>query len=312
MKAAQIAEYGDSSVIRINEIKKPEVRTGQVLVEVHASSLNPFDTSIREGSMKEMIPLDLPVTLGGDIAGVVTEVGDDIVSVLVGDNVYGQANVVAGNSGAFAEFAATKAGQIAKAPEGLGFKEAASLPLVGVSAWQALVQHIQLEAGQKIFVHGGAGGIGTIAIQIAKHIGARVATTATGDGIEFVKQLGADEVIDYTSQDFTELVSGYDAVFDTTPGDASSKLLTILRPGGIAVSMLAQVDEEKARTLDVRVVTQSTHVTTEALDALRKLVESGVVSPQIDKVFSLEQIGEAFEARESGAVRGKVVISIRQ
>ncbi len=311
MKAAQISEYGDPSVIVVNEVEKPKAGTGQVLVEVHASSLNPFDTTVRSGALKENIPLNFPATLGGDIAGVVAEVGEGVTNLTVGDKVYGQANVVAGNSGAFAEFAATKAEQLAKMPKKLDFNQAASLPLVGVSAWQALTQHLKLQSGQKIFIHGGAGGIGTVAIQIAKNIGAYVATTATGGGVEYVKKLGADEVIDYKSQNFMEVLSGYDAVFDTVGGDDFNKALDILRRGGTAVTMIATPDEAKAKELEVTVIRQGTKVTAEALDALRELVESDIVTSHVDKVFPLAEVKQAFEARESGMVSGKVVIEIQ-
>lgn len=311
MKAAQISDYGDPSVIQVNEVEQPRVSEGKVLVEVHASSLNPFDSMVRAGYLKEAMPLELPATLGGDIAGIVSQLGEGVTHLAVGDRVYGQAAVVAGNSGAFAEYAVTSAGQLAKAPEGLDFIQAASLPLTGVSAWQALVKHIGLQPGQKIFIHGGAGGIGTLAIQIAKQIGAYVATTATGDHVEAVKALGADEVIDYKSQDFTTLLKDYDAAFDTVGGDDFNRILDILKPGATADSMIAQADEAKASVRGIRVLTQSTHVTTEALDALRGLVESGAVKPQVDKVFPLDQVSQAFEARENGPVQGKIVISIR-
>jgi alcohol dehydrogenase len=311
MKAAQINSYGDASVIQINEIEKPTVSEGKVLVEVYATSLNPFDTSVRAGYLKEMIPLQLPVTLGGDIAGVVSEVGVGVTNVSVGDKIYGQANIVAGNSGAFAEFAATSAGQVAKMPDNLDFQQAASLPLVGVSALQALKKHIGLQAGQKIFIHGGAGGIGTMAIQIAKHIGAYVVTTATGEGARLVKELGADEVIDYKEQDFMEVLHDLDAVFDTVGGDDFTRSFGVLKRGGIAVSMIAAVDEAKATEYGVVAVRQSTQVTSEQLDQLRTLVESGAVVPQIDKIFPLTHIVQAFESKENGTVNGKIVIQIR-
>lgn len=310
MKAAQISQYGDASVIQINTIDVPTPTKGQALVEVHASSLNPFDTTIRAGYMKDVIPLQFPFTLGGDIAGVVAKLGEDVTGFAIGDIVYGQANVVAGNSGAFAEFAATSAGQIAKAPDGLEFTDAASLPLVGSSALQALTQHINLQPGQRIFIHGGAGGIGTIAIQVAKHIGAYVTTTATGDGIELTKKLGADEVIDYKAQNFIDYLKDFDAVFDTVGNDFDASL-TILKRGGIAVSMIAQANETTASELGVTALTQQTHVTTAVLDELRQLVEEGVVAAQVGQVFSLDAIKEAFEARESGTVRGKVAIEIQ-
>jgi NADPH:quinone reductase-like Zn-dependent oxidoreductase len=311
MKAAQISEYGDADAIQVVEVERPTVQEGKVLVAVHASSLNPFDTSIRSGRMKDAIPLQLPITLGGDIAGVVEEVGPGVDGVAVGDKVYGQANVVAGNSGAFAEFALTAAGQVAAMPSNLDFAQAASLPLVGVSAVQALLEHIKLAAGKKLFIHGGAGGIGTIAIQIAKHIGAYVATTATGDAIEQVKALGADEVIDYKAEDFATKLQDYDAVFDTVGGDDFTKALGILKRGGVGVSMIAQADAAKVDELGVQAVTQATHVTTAALDKLRELVEAGVVQAQVSKTFPLADIVAAFQARESGTVHGKIVITVK-
>jgi len=311
MKAAQINEYGHADVLKIADVPVPAVSEGKVLVAVHASSINPFDTVIREGYMKDMIPLTFPVTLGGDIAGVITEVGDGVSELKVGDKVYGQANVVAGNSGAFAEFAVTAAGQLATTPKDLDFDQAASLPLVGVSALQGIIDHIHLQSGQKIFIHGGAGGIGSMAIQIAKHLGAFVATTATGEGVAFVKSLGADEVIDYKAEDFTEKLRDYDAVFELAGGEEFEKSLTVLKKGGIGVSMIAHADEAKVKELGVTAISQQTQVTTDHLHALTKLVEDGVVTPQVEKVYPLEQIQQAFKARESGSVRGKVVIHIK-
>ena len=312
MKAARITQYGPIQTVEVVSIDTPSISDDQVLVEVHASSLNPFDTTIREGYMKDMIPLEFPLTLGGDIAGTVAEVGGNVTGFVVGDSVYGQANVVGGNSGAFAEFAATKAGSIAKMPGNLDYISSASLPLAAVSALQGLTQHINLQADQKIFVHGGAGGIGSIAIQIAKHIGAHVATTATGDQIETVTALGADQVIDYKAQDFAELLSDYDAVFDTVGGDDFAKSLTVLKKDGIAVSMIAQPDETKADELSVTALMQQTQVTTAMLDELRELVESGAVNPLVDQVFSLGDIQAAFNAKETGTVRGKVVLKIKE
>lgn len=310
MKAARINEYGNADVVQVVDIEKPVAAEGQVLVEVRASSINPFDKTIREGYMKDAIPLELPVTLGGDIAGDVVEVGDGVTDVSVGDKVYGQANVVAGNSGAFAEFASTKAAQVAVMPGNVSYLEAASLPLVGVSALQALTEHINLQPNQKLFIHGGGGGIGTMAIQIAKNIGAYVATTATGEQVDLVKKLGADEVIDFKAEDFSTKLSGFDAVFDTVGGEDFVKTFTILNRGGIAVSMIAPADEAKATELGITAMTQSTHVNTERLNRLRELVEKGVVAPQVDKVFSLDDIQAAFKAKEEGTVRGKIVLSI--
>lgn len=310
MRAAQINDYGDASVIHINQVETPVIGQDKVLVEVHASSLNPFDSKLRSGVMKDGIPLEFPFTLGGDIAGIVTEVGEAVTDVAVGDKVYGQAAGVAGNSGALADYTATVSRQIATMPSNLDFNQAASLPLVGVSALQALTHHIGLQSGQKLFIHGGAGGIGMVAIQIAKHIGAYVATTASDDNITAVKDLGADEVIDYKTTDFSTTLSEYDAVFDTVGGDDFTKALRILKTGGIAVSMAVQADEALVAELGVNAISQSTHVTKEALHELTQLIEAGVVTPHVDRVFALDDIVEAFESRESGSIKGKIVIQI--
>lgn len=307
MKAAQINNYGNASQINVVEVDKPTANDGQVVVEVQASSLNPFDTIVREGYMKDVVPLELPVTLGGDIAGKVIEVGPNVSNLAVGDIVYGQANAVAGNSGAFAEFTATTSGQVAKAPANITIQETASLPLVGVSALQALTEHIGLKSGQKILITGGAGGIGQIAIQIAKSIGAYVATTASGTGAEIAKACGADEVINYKSEDYTEKLSSYDAAFDTVGGDELAKIVTILKDGGVAVSMAGQPEEKPGITA----LSQMTKVTTASLDRLRELVESGVVNPNVGRVFKLDEVQAAFEARESGTVSGKIVLDIK-
>jgi NADPH:quinone reductase-like Zn-dependent oxidoreductase len=309
VKAAQINEYGDASVVQLNEVDQPAPAANQVLVRVYAASLNPFDSKLRAGFMKDVIPLHFPVTLGGDIAGEIVQIGDDVANFAVGDKVYGQANAVAGSSGAFAEFAATKSIQVAKAPENADFTQAAALPLVGVSALQALKQHIDLQPGQKLFIHGGAGGIGSVAIQVAKHMGAYVATTATGENVAYVKQLGADEVVDYKNEDYTQVLHDFDAVYDLV-GDDFNKTLAVLKQGGIAVSMVAAADEEKAKEHGVTTIHQGTKVTSAMLDDLRQLVEANVVTPQVDKVFPFDQVSEAFVALEAGGGRGKIVLKI--
>lgn len=311
MKAAQMNGYGGADVVLVNDIDKPQVTDGKVLVEMHASSINPFDAKLRAGYMKDTIPLQFPFTLGLDVAGVVIEVGAGVTSMAAGDKVYGQSSALAGNSGALVEYATTEAGQVAKMPSNVDFNEAASMVLVGVSALQALTRHIKLASGQKLLLLGGAGGIGTMAIQIAKHLGAHVATTASGEGIERVQELGADEVIDYKTEDFAAKLSDFDAVYDTVGGDDFAKALGVLKPGGVAVSMVWAADEAKAKELGVTAINQSTKVTAELLDELRELVEAGAVKPQVGKVFPLDEIAAAFEALDSHKVIGKVVVEIK-
>lgn len=311
MRVAQMKEYGGTEVIEIVDAPRPAVDDGKVLVEVHAASLNPFDTKLRQGVMRQMIPLQMPMTLGGDMAGTVTEIGNNVQHVVVGDKVYGQSIVVGGGSGAFAEYALMDADRVAKAPTTTGFIEAAALPLVGVSALQAITEHINLQSGQKIFIHGGAGGIGSAAIQIAKHLGAYVAATAAPDDIAYVAGLGADQVIDYTAQDYAAELQDFDAVFDTV-GDDFTHSFQILKEGGMAVTMVAEVDEAAVAEKKVTALRQGTEVTTERLERLRELVEAHIVTPRIGQVFPLAEVADAFTARESGTVKGKIVLAIKE
>ncbi|MFZ2544417.1 MAG: NADP-dependent oxidoreductase [Candidatus Saccharimonadales bacterium] len=311
MKAAQIDNYGDASDIQIREVEKPQISDDQVLVEVTASSLNPFDSTVRSGGAHGMAPMNFPGTLGADFVGTIAEIGANVTGFSVGDRVYGQSNALFGASGAFAEFTATNSGSIALAPSNVNDEEAASLPLAGVSALQAIVDHLNLQSGQKLFINGGTGGIGSTAIQIAKNIGAYVAVTTSSDNVEYAKSLGADEVIDYKSQDYTEVIHDYDAVLNNVYNDETDKLLTVLKKGGIAVSLANGFDESKVNELGVTGISQMTHVSTKSLDELRELVEQGVVEVKIDKVFPLDQIKEAFTVRENESIKGKVVITIK-
>jgi alcohol dehydrogenase len=307
MKAAQIKEFGGAGIVHIAEIPAPEPTGDQVQVEVHAASINPFDTAMREGRVK----FPLPATLGGDIAGIITKVGEGVAHVKPGDRVYGSANAIAGNSGAFAETAVTKSTEVAPMPAGVSFEQAAALVLTGLSALQVLEDHMKLQSGQKLLVHGAAGGIGTAAVQLGKHLGAYVAATATGDGLEHVRALGADEVIDYKTTRFEDVIHDFDAVLDTVAGETYERSFAVLRRGGIIVSMLAQPDTELMQKYGVRAESQQSRTTVESLNRLTELVEAGAIKAYIDRTFPLEQVQEAFEARESGKIRGKVVLEIR-
>lgn len=312
MKAVQISSYGGVDVLEIAEnVPKPSISEGQVLVEVYAASLNPFDWKVREGYAKEYIKLQFPATIGGDFAGIIVGLGEKVSDFKVGDEVYGQAAVFGGGTGAFAEFLAANVGKIAPKPKNIDFLQAASLPLVGVSALQAMKTHIKLKKGQKILIHGGAGGIGTIAIQLAMALGAYVATTVSTDDVEYARGLGADEVIDYETQAFEELLSGFDAVFDTVGGETTDKSFKVLKKGGIIVSMVGQPNEELAQKYGVSTLGQNTDANPERLARLSKLVEDGKIKVHIDKVFPPEQAKEAFGHLEEGRHQGKVVLKIR-
>lgn len=312
MKAVQINSYGGVEVLEVNDnVAKPAAGEGQVLVEVHGSSINPFDWKLREGFAKEYIKLQFPATMGGDFAGVVVDLGEKVADFAIGDKVYGQAAVFSGGTGAFAEILAAGIGKIAKTPKNIDFVAAASLPLVGVSALQALETHIKLKKGQKILIHGGAGGIGTIAVQLAKALGAYVATTVSGDDLDYVKGLGADMAIDYEAEVFEDRVKDFDAVFDTVGGDTTDRSFQVLKADGIIVSMVGQPNEELAQKYGVLAIGQNTEGKSERLKRLSELAESGKIKPQVDKVFPIEQVKEAFLHLEKGHPRGKVVLAIR-
>lgn len=309
MKAAQISKYGGSEVIEVSDVEKPALKTGQVLVEVHAACLNPVDYKIRLGYLQQMMPLSFPATLGGDFSGVITSVSEDVLDFKTGDEVFGSAIVLNGGSGSLAQFAAANAANLALKPKSVDHIQASSLPLVGASAIQAIEEHIKLSEGQRILIHGGAGGIGSIAIQLAKLHKAFVSTTVGRDDIEFVKKLGADEVIDYQTQKFENIVKDLDAVFDTVGGEATNKSFKALKKGGILVSMLGQPDEKLAKQYNITAIGQNTNTNAEKLKRLAELVDSGKLKPQVDKVFTLDQIRDSFDYLEKRHPRGKVVVN---
>lgn len=312
MKAAQINQYGGSEVIEINNnAPKPGLKNGQVLVEVFASSLNPIDYKIRLGFLKNAIK-SFPVTLGTDFAGIVVEVFDGVTEFKIGDEVYGNAIVLGGGSGTLAEFSAAKVGSMALKPSFLDFIQSAALPLAGASALQAIEDHIKLKNNQKILIQGGGGGIGSLAIQLAKMHGAIVVATTSSQTLEFVKSLGADEVIDYTSQNFENLVKNVDAVFDTVGGETAEKSLKVLKKGGIIVSMAAQFDPEQVAKYGVSAISQATDTNAQKLIRITELVDSGKLKTEVDKVYTLDKIKEAFDYLEKEHPKGKVVVKIKR
>ncbi|GAC1499249.1 MAG: NADP-dependent oxidoreductase [Candidatus Saccharimonadales bacterium] len=310
MKAAQIKSYGGQEALQIStEVNRPTLSPGQVLVEVKAAAVNPFDLKVREGFMQDYIPLKLPAILGGDVAGIVDSMANDVSGFEIGQAVYGMANAANGH-GSFAEFTPVSANQLANKPSSLDFNQASALPLAGTSAYQAIVEHIDLKAQQKILIHGGAGGIGSFAIQIAKQLGAYVATTADGQDKEFVLSLGADQIIDYKKEDFAVLLSEYDAVFDTVGGQTNQKSYMILKKGGCFVSMVQGPDEKQVSDKQIRYIQQSTKATNDKLTKLAQMVDNGKLKVQLDKIFNLDQAAEAMEHLKSGHPRGKVVIQV--
>src|SRR5918998_1196138 len=313
MKSIQIKRYGNSDVVEINNTALiPDVSTGKILVNVKASGVNPVDWKISEGQFQQMIPLQFPSTLGMDFSGIVKQVGEKDMSsdFKQGDEVYGQASIFSGGSGAFAELALANKDSIAHKPKTLNHLEAAGLPLAGVSAWQALVETIGLSKDQKILIHGGAGGIGSIAIQLAKHLGAYVATTVSTNDIQFVKEeIGADEVIDYKTQSFEESLShDYDAVFDTVGGETFTRSFKVLKEGGVIVSMLEQPVQGLMDQSGARAVYQFTQVNRERLTRLAEWVDQNNIRVNVERMFPLDEARTALDYQRDVHPRGKIVL----
>jgi NADPH:quinone reductase-like Zn-dependent oxidoreductase len=312
MKSAQMKRYGSSEVVEINQSTPApnDAAAGKVLVNVKAAGVNPIDWKIREGYMQQRMSLQFPSTLGMDFSGAIERVGEGVSDFKQDDEVYGQAAVIRGGSGAFAEMALANADSIAHKPRTLSHEEAAGLPLVGVSAWQALVETMGLSKDQKVLVHGGAGGIGSIAIQLAKHLGAYVATTSSTNDKQFVQQLGADEVIDYKTQTFEDLLHDYDAVFDTIGGETYTKSFKVLKRGGVIVSMLEQPNQELMDRFGVKAMYQFTQVNRERLTKLAQWVDQNNIRVNVDRTFPLDEAAKALDYQRDVHPRGKVVLKV--
>ena len=310
MKAAIINEYGSSDVIKVvDNANIPTAHGSKVVIKVNSASVNPIDYKIISGKMNEMVKLQFPKLIGFDLAGVVTELGDDVTDLVVGDEVYGQADFFDGG-GSVAEFTTAKDSSVSPKPKNLDFSEASSLPLTAVSAYQALVDNMNLKADQKLLIHGGAGGIGSVAIQIGKYLGAYVAVTVAPKDKKFVEGLGADKVIDYKSEDFTLELSGYDAVLDIIGGDVYTNSFKVLKPQGIIVSLSSEPDSELSEKYDVKARYQGTKVNRAALLKISELIEAGAIKPIIQKKYKLDQAKDAFSHAENDHPQGKVVIDI--
>jgi len=332
MKAFVVAQYGKHG-FRAADVPAPKVGTNDVLVRVSAASINPLDKMVRNGEFKQLLKYKPPFVIGHDVAGVVTQVGAAITDFKVGDEVYARPRDL--RIGTFAEYIAIDQNDVALKPASLTLHEAAALPLVALAAWQILVERAQIKPGQKVLVHAGAGGLGSTVIQLAKHLGAHVATTTTGDTEELVRDLGADVVIDYTKQDFSQILSGYDLVLDSLGGQNLMKSLTVLKPGGLAIgvagppdagfakqlgapkpfqfvmSFLSRKVRRAAKKLGVRYSFFFMKASGSQLHKLAGLYDEGHLRPVIDSTFPFDQTLEALAYVESGKVKaGKVVVAL--
>lgn len=330
MRAFVVTEY--QGPLHEEEIPEPTVGDHEVLVRVEAAGLNPLDEKIRAGEFRQILPYVLPLTLGHDVAGTIVRVGAQVRDFTPGDVVYGRPGK--DHIGTFAERIAVPAADLALAPSSITIEEAGSLPLVALAAWQALVERGNVQPGHKVLVHAGAGGFGSIAIQLATHLGAFVATTASASDADLVTALGADTVIDYRTQDFEQILSGYDLVLDSLGGENLEKSLRILKPGGTAIGISGPPDPAFARSsglnplLRFAIAAISRKIRRQAkrlgvnyeflfmrpsgdqLRQITRLVDDGVLRPRVGRVFAFDETAEALTALAAGGIRGKAVIAI--
>ena len=333
MKAYIVDRYGKNTLLREGELPDPELRPDEVLVEVHATSVNPLDFKIRNGDFKLFMPARPPFALGHDVAGVVVRVGASVKRFKQGDEVYASPDDF--QVGTFAEYVPVKESSLAIKPKNISMEEAASLPLVALTAWQILKERAKVKSGQKVFIQAGSGGVGTIAIQLAKHLGAKVATTTSTANVGWVKQLGADVVVDYKQTDFEVVLSSYDLVLNSQDGATLNKSFNVIKSGGQVISISGPPDAGFAESqklawpfkqlmrllsLGARRKAKSKNASYSFLfmkasgDQLRQiasLVESGVIRPVVDKIFPFASTNEAMAYVESGRAKGKVVIKVR-
>ncbi len=333
MKAFIVDRYGSTDGLRAGEMPDPELREDDVLVQIHAAGVNPLDSGIRDGAFKLILPYRLPFILGNDLAGVVVRVGSRVRRFKPGDEVYARPDK--DRIGAFAEFISMNEHDVAIKPKELTMEEAASIPLVGLTAWQALIERANLKKGQKVFIQAGSGGVGTVAIQLAKHVGAIVATTTSTANLDWVQRLGADIVIDYKKDDFETILHEYDVVLNSQGGETLEKSLRVLKPGGKLISISGPPDPDFAKEIGltwivgllmrllsyrIRKKAKRQHVrysflfmraSGEQLREIGSLIDSGIIHPVVDRVFPFESTKEALAYVEKGRAKGKVVVKVR-
>lgn len=333
MKAFLIKKYDKKAKLLLEEVATPAIKDDEVLLEIHASGLNLLDSKIRSGEFKLILPYKFPLILGHDAAGIITQVGKNVKHFKVGDHVYARPSDF--HIGTFAQYIAINENDVALKPKNISMEEAASVPLVALTAWQALVEIGNLKKGQKVFIQAGSGGVGTIAIQLAKHLGATVATTASEKSFDMLRDLGADVLIDYKKQDFENVLKDYDLVLNSQDTDTLKKSLNVLKPGGklisisgpptpdfaksigapwyikMILSLISSGVRRKAEKLGVEYSFLFMRADGKQLHEITQLIESGVIKPVVDKVFEFDKINEALEYVESGRAKGKVVVNIK-
>jgi len=308
MKAVRVHEYGGPEVLKYEDAPKPAPAAGEVLIRVHAAALNPVDASVRAGYFKERIKYKLPMIPGWDVSGVVESIGAGATRLKPGDAVYSRPDI--SRDGAYAEYIVVKESEVALKPKSIDHVTAAAIPLAALTAWQSLFDAAKLQAGQTVLIHGAAGGVGCFAVQFAKIHGARVIATASARNHEFLRSLGADQVIDYTTTKFEDVVRDVDVVFDTVTGETQKRSWQVIKKGGIYVSILQPPSPEEAASHGVRCAHVFVQPSVPQLDEIAKLVDSGKLKVIIEKVFPLSEARAAQEAVATRHTRGKLVLKV--
>ncbi len=306
MKAAMINEYGNQSMLKYTDVERPEPKADEVLVKVHVAAVNPVDWKIRDG-LGEMFKLQLPIILGCEVAGTIEEVGGDVKDFKRGDEVYGY---IGSHSGGYAEYAIAKADEIARKPERLDFGNAAAIAVGALTSWQAMFDLAKLQSGQRVLITGASGGVGSMAVQLAKAKGAFVTGTASGKNEAFVRSLGADEFIDYTEQQFEDLVKDVDVVFDTVGGDTLTRAFQTLKKGGFLVTTVQPPSAEKAKEFGVTAAMVEAQPSAKQLAEINRLIDEGKLKTHVATVLPLAEVKKAHQLSESGRTRGKIVLQI--
>lgn len=308
MKAVRIHEFGGPEVLELDEIEIPKPAEDEVLIKVYATSINPVDWKIREGQRKDKFPGSLPLTLGWDVSGVIEQAGNHVRNFSIGDEVYSRPDPT--RNGTYAEYVVVKANQVALKPRSIDHIQAAAVPLAGLTAWQGLFKYGQLQKGQKVLVHASSGGVGTFAVQFARWKGAYVIGTASEANLAFVKQLGADEVIDYKNEQFEDRLKDIDLVFDTIGEDTQQRSIQVLKKGGRLITTLKPeyLDEAKEKHIHLEGFTAQSYP--DDLQQIADLIDEGRVSPVISRVMNLEEARQAEIISEEGHIRGKIVLKV--
>lgn len=307
MKAVRIHAFGGREVLELNDIAIPEAKQGEVLIKIHAASVNPVDWKIRQGYLQPLLNHALPLTMGWDVSGEVVAVGGGVIHLKVGDEVYSRPNIA--NNGSYAEYMTASAEEVALKPKSLTWQEAAGVPLAGLTAWQGLYELADIEAGEQVLIHGGSGAVGQFAIQLAKLRGATVYTTTSARNTDLVLSLGADHAIDYQQVDFSEL-RDMDVVLDTIGGEVQDKSWKTIKPGGRLLSIVQTPDEAVAASHGVTASFYFIEPDRSQLEEMARLADAGKLVVNIDSEFSLDQVADAHKRSESGRTQGKIIINV--